>query len=207
MIGSFFLKGIKRSKKSTESDYLFVGLGNPKEKYENTRHNIGFMVIDKIADNFQFPKFDIRSNFNAQIAKGTIENKNIFLVKPMTFMNLSGKSVSKIARFYKIISEKIIIIHDDIDIPLGKIKIVKNRGSGGHKGIESIIKETGNRNFIRIRIGISPLQKPKNAETFVLQKFKKEENFLVNDISKETIKAIEMLLKEGIEKSASLFNK
>ena len=121
-------------------------------------------------------------------------------------MNLSGDSVLKIAQFYKINPENIIIIHDDIDIYLGKIKIAKNKGPGGHKGIRSIIQKIGNKEFIRIRIGICPSKKPTNTESFVLKKFKKEELEIVNDSLNKTTKAIKMIIEEGVDKSASLFN-
>ncbi len=194
--------------KSSHSNprYLIVGLGNPKEKYENTRHNIGFKAINEVATGFNFPDSNFQSSFNAEISKGTIKDKDVFLVKPLTFMNLSGKSVAKIARFYKIKPAKIIVIHDDIDISLGKIKIVKNRGAGGHRGIESIIRELGSKNFTRIRIGISPEKKPLNAEIFVLQKFKEEEKASVNKTLQKTVKIVDMIMEEGLEKTASLFN-
>ncbi len=134
--------------------FLIVGLGNPGKKYQNTRHNIGFKAVNEIAANFEFIEWQII--FNTQISKGKINEKNIILAKPQTFMNLSGRSVSEIARFYKIKSENIIVIHDDIDLPLGKIRIVKSRGAAGHKGVGSIIKELGKKNFIRFRIGIQP---------------------------------------------------
>ncbi len=186
---------------------LIVGLGNPGEKYNNTRHNIGFKAVEKIAANFQFPTSKYQSKFNVQMSRQVINNKDIIIVKPLFFMNLSGEPVSKIAQFYKIPFQNIIIIHDDIDIPLGKIKIIKNKGAGGHKGIISIIQKIGNKSFIRIRIGICPEKKPENPEIFVLQKFKKEEELLVKDVSTKVVKSVDMIINEGIDKSASFFNK
>ncbi len=183
-----------------------VGLGNPEEKYEKTRLNIGFRAIDKIAADFCFPPFNFQSSFNAEISKGTIEEKKVILAKPMTFMNLSGKSVSKIVQFHKINPEKLVVIHDDVDILLGKLKIIESKGAGGHKGVDSIIRETG-KDFVRIRIGVSPERKPRNTKAFVLQKFKKEEELLTGQVLEKTVKAVEILVKEGIGKSSSLFSK
>lgn len=131
---------------------FIVGLGNPGEKYKNTRHNIGFRVIDEFREKNNFSEFRISQKFNAEISKGEIAGQSVILAKPQTFMNNSGKAVKSLLR-------NLFVIHDDIDLPLGKIKIVKNRGSAGHKGVESIIKELGTKNFIRFRIGISP-EKP-----------------------------------------------
>ena len=165
---------------------LIVGLGNPGKKYQDTRHNIGFGVIDKLQ---------------------SLNLKKVILAKPKTFMNLSGKAVKSLIKKYKIPTANLWVIHDDIDLPLGKIRIVKNRGAAGHKGVESIIKELGTKNFVRFRIGIQPkFGKPKNPERFVLQKFNKEEEKIVKEVIKKTAEAIEMILKEKIEKAMSKFN-
>ena len=186
---------------------LIVGLGNPGKKFEKTRHNLGFRVVDEIAANFQFSIFNFQSIFNVKISKGEIANKKIILAKPQTFMNLSGKAVKKLISNIQNLTSKLWIIHDDIDIPLGEIRIVKNRSSAGHKGVESIIKELGTKNFVRFRIGIQPkFGKPKNPERFVLQKFNKEEEKIVKEVIKKTVEAIEMILKEKIEKAMSKFN-
>jgi peptidyl-tRNA hydrolase, PTH1 family len=185
---------------------LIVGLGNPGKKYENTRHNVGFQVIDKVIADFNLPSLVFKSNINAEISKGEINEKEVIVMKPETFMNLSGNSVSKVVQFYKIPLNEIIVIHDDIDILLGKIKIATNKGSGGHKGIESIIKSTGSKNFVRLRIGISPEKKPLNTEIFVLKKFKENENEIVNESIAKAIEAIKMTIQEGVSKASSLFN-
>jgi len=187
---------------------LIVGLGNPGKKYQLTRHNIGSRAVDEIATNFQFPIFNFQSIFNAKISKGTFKGKNIILAKPQTFMNLSGKSVKTLISFYKITRTGLVVIHDDIDLPLGKIKIVKNRGAAGHKGVESIVKVINSKNFVRFRIGILPKTgKPKNPENFVLQKFNKDEEKTVKEVIKKTAEAIEFSLKTGLEKAMSKYNK
>lgn len=167
--------------------FLIIGLGNPGKKYEKTRHNIGSRIINELK---------------------VLNLKNVILAQPSTFMNLSGKAVKDLYKKNKIKKEKfVLIIHDDIDLPLGKIKIVKNRGAGGHKGVESIIRELGTKDFIRFRIGICPKNgKPKNPEKFVLQKFDKEEEKIIKEVIKRTAEAIEFFLSEGLEKTMSKFN-
>jgi len=155
---------------------IIAGLGNPEPKYQNTPHNIGFEVIDEFAKENNFPEFKLSKKFNALIS----EKGDILLVKPQTYMNESGKSFKKI-RLGRT-SAELIVIHDDIDLPLGKIKISKNRGSAGHKGVESIIKELRTNDFIRIRIGVSKEKKPD-----VLTKFKKENKELIEKSIKEAL--------------------
>lgn len=168
---------------------IIVGLGNPGKKYQFTRHNIGFRIID-------------------QLTPLTLERA--VLAKPQTFMNLSGKTVKSLLKTYTLGPKNLIVIHDDIDLPLGKIRIVKNRGAGGHKGVESIIKELASKNFVRFRIGIKPKPytlTPKTLERFVLQEFKKDEEKIIKEVIKKTVQAIEMTLKEGVEKAMQKFNK
>jgi PTH1 family peptidyl-tRNA hydrolase len=166
---------------------LIIGLGNPGKKYQKTRHNVGSRAIGELK---------------------SLSLENIVLVKPKTFMNESGKAVKNLLRTYHLKPNNLIVIHDDIDLPLGKIRIVKNRGAAGHKGVESMIKELKTKNFIRFRIGVCPKTgKPKNPERFVLQKFHKEEERVIKEIIKKIAEAIEFFLKEGLEKVMSRFNK
>jgi len=166
---------------------LIVGLGNPGKKFQKTRHNVGFRVIDELK---------------------SLNLKNVTLAKPKTFMNLSGKVVKKLIENCKLEIRNLIVIHDDLDLPLGKIRIVKNRGAAGHKGVESIIKELKTKNFVRLRIGIQPKTgKPRNPEKFVLQKFNKNEEGLVKEAIKKTAEAIEFSLKVGLAKTMSRYNK
>ena len=162
---------------------LIIGLGNPGNKYKKTRHNIGFMVIDEITTNFQFPIFNFKSIFNAEISKKILKDEKIILVKPQTFMNNSGRAVKAIIDYYKITTEDIIVIHDDIDLNLGEIKIQQNRSSAGHNGVQSIIDSIGTKDFTRIRIGIKPINQEISIDTekFVLQKFIKEEKEIIQE--------------------------
>jgi len=166
---------------------LIVGLGNPGKKYINTRHNIGSRIIDELK---------------------SLNYEDVILVKPRTFMNESGKAVRNLLKTYHLKPDNLIIIHDDLDLPLGKMRIVKNRGSAGHKGVQSIIAELKTKDFVRFRIGICPKNsKPKNPENFVLQKFNKEEEKIIKKVIKKTTEAVEIFLKDGLERAMSKFNK
>jgi len=178
---------------------IIIGLGNPGGKYKGTRHNIGFEIIDKFAEENNFPIFNSSKKFKSQTSK----KEDIILAKPETFMNLSGQAFKNIVSFYS--PEQVIVIHDDIDLPFGKIRVTKNKGSAGHKGIESIIKETGNKDFVRIRVGIMPEKKPEEVEKFVLQKFENKE--LLPEITKKAILAINMILNKGVEKAMTEYNR
>jgi peptidyl-tRNA hydrolase, PTH1 family len=175
---------------------IFIGLGNPGKEYLNTRHNIGFLVLDNFQKNNNFPGFVSSQKYSSLISK----KDNVLLMKPLTFMNNSGKVLKKI-KF-----DQLIVIHDDIDLKLGKIKITKNKGAGGHKGIASIIKEIGTKDFIRIRIGISPEKKPERTEDFVLKNFKRLEKRKINQVLKTTTLIIESLITEGLEKTMNKYN-
>jgi len=183
---------------------IIIGLGNPGKKFEKTRHNVGFLAVDKIASNFQFSIFNFQTKFNAEISEGEILGEKILLAKPQTFMNESGVAVKKILASKN--AENLIVIHDDIDLPIGKIKIVKDRGSAGHKGIESIIQNIGNDNLIRIRIGIAS-KKDIKAKAVVLKKFSEEEQKMINESIQKTVEALGVLTKEGLDKAMNEYNK
>jgi peptidyl-tRNA hydrolase, PTH1 family len=188
--------------------FLIIGLGNPGEKYENTRHNIGFTAVKKLREKNNFSDFKFHKKSNALIADGLIGNEKIILAQPQTFMNLSGSTASVLSDYYQIEQKNIIIIHDDIDIPLGQIKISQDSGSGGHKGVESIINNLSTKNFTRIRIGILPnFGKPEKVEDFVLKKFSKEEGKILEEVIIKITGAIEILIKDGPEKAMNKFNK
>lgn len=187
---------------------LIVGLGNPGKKYEKTRHNIGFRVVDYLQNFLSFSNWKKEKRLLAGISKGKINKKEIILAKPQTFMNLSGKAVKSLMAKYKLPATNLWVVHDDIDLPLGKIRISKGRGAAGHKGVESIIKAINSKNFIRFRIGIQPKTgKSKNTEAFVLQKFNKEGEKIVKEVIQRTALAIEFSLKAGLEKAMSKFSK
>lgn len=186
---------------------LIVGLGNPGNKYELSRHNLGFQVLNRFRKKNNFPEFRLSRKFNVLISEDYLDNKKMILAKPQTFMNLSGKAVKILAETYSSEPNNLVVIHDDIDIPLSQIRIVKNRGAGGHKGVESIIKELKTKNFIRFRIGIRPKgRKPKNVEEYVLQKFSKTEKKVIEGTIEKACLAIKIMLRESLEKVMQRYN-
>jgi PTH1 family peptidyl-tRNA hydrolase len=190
---------------------IIVGLGNPGKKFEKTRHNLGFMVLDRFARKNKFPKFKVRREFLAEISEKKIGKEKIILAKPQTFMNSSGNSVKLLTRTFNLEPKNLFVIHDDLDIPFGKIKISFGRGSAGHKGVQSIIDELKTKNFFRFRIGIKPKQNYitlySSIENFVLGKFDKNERKILKEIIEIACRAIEMAIREGVERAMSEFNK
>lgn len=187
--------------------FLIVGLGNPGDKYEKTWHNTGFLAVDAFAEKSGFPDFKLSKKLKAELTEEFLSEDKIILAKPQAFMNNSGIPVKSLIRNWKIKLDSLIVIHDDIDLPLGKIRVGIGKGSAGHKGVESIIKELKNKDFIRIRIGVQPeAGKPKNPERFVLQKINKEEKTLKEVFLKSAL-SIEMILREGLEKTMTECNK
>ena len=151
---------------------LIVGLGNPGKKYLNSRHNLGFLVIDSIKNHFNFPEF--KKNFFGLLTKKKIFGEEIILLKPHSYMNASGNSVEKIMNYFKIPNENILVFHDDLDMKIGKIRIKKFGGHGGHNGIRDIISKIGN-NFSRLKVGIKIDENKLNPEDFVLKDFSRNE--------------------------------
>jgi len=171
---------------------LIVGLGNPGKEYEKTRHNAGFMVAEKIISDAQLKTGKSPKTFS-EIAKGKINGSDAVVAMPQTFMNESGRAVRALADFFKIQPGDIILVHDDKDIPLGEIKIQKNRGAAGHNGVQSVIDSLGTKNFTRIRVGIAAENLPGyDTADFVLGKFTKEETNLIKDA---TDKAAQEIIK------------
>lgn len=198
---------------------LIVGLGNPGSKHEKTRHNLGFMVVDAVFKDYATPKdyFREEKKFQAEIAEITWQPKKgkaekVILLKPLTFMNGSGLAVSSIAKFYKIDPKDIWIIHDEVDLPLGGMKIRFGGASAGHKGVESIIESLGTDKFWRFRVGIGAqrekiqTKKVKAIDNYVLGEFSEGEKGKAREIIKKGKKAIEDALEEGLEKAMNRFN-
>jgi len=186
---------------------LITGLGNPEEKFKKTRHNFGFLILDGLQKESGFSDWKKNKNANCLYSKGSISGKEIMLIKPLTYMNESGKAVKHVLIKNNLKPENLFAIHDDIDLLLGKIKISVKSGSAGHKGIESIIKEIKTKEFTRFRIGIRPeFGKPQNPKSFVLQDFNKNEEKIAKETIQKTIEAIEISLKDGTEKAMNKFN-
>lgn len=186
--------------------YIIVGLGNPGRKYENTRHNIGFMVIDRIAEKNRISVTE--KKHKALIGKGIIGGEKAILVKPQTFMNLSGESVREIIDYYKI-NEKVelIIISDDISLDVGAIRIRKSGSAGGHNGLKNIILHLGHDEFQRIRIGVG--EKPTDGDLvdYVLGRFGKEDSELISESAGEAAEAVEVMITDGPDAAMNKFNK
>ena len=188
---------------------LIVGLGNPGPKYENTRHNAGYMIIDIFAKQLNADEFKPEKKFNSLLSTVEHNDEKILLAKPTTFMNLSGQSVLAISQFYKIDPSNIWVIYDDVDLPLGQIRIRKDGGPGTHNGMESIITNIG-QNFPRFRFGIesrgvtSPEQQ--DISSFVLSPFTNEELEIVKKTLKKAAEALKTVLEEGIIEAMNKYN-
>ncbi|MDD5625882.1 MAG: aminoacyl-tRNA hydrolase [Patescibacteria group bacterium] len=190
---------------------FIIGLGNPGEQYKNTRHNIGQKIVMNFAKNFNFPSFKLNKNFKAEISK----KGEVCLVIPTTFMNESGLAVKILnSKFHPPAggpNSNLWVVHDDIDLPLGKIRISINRSSAGHNGVQSIIDNLKTQDFIRFRIGIkpqinNPTRASKKAMDLVLKNFSVGEKKLLKQAEESAIKAISLALEQGIEKTMSLYN-
>jgi len=174
---------------------LVVGLGNPGKKYERTRHNVGFLVLDTLHEKLKsegISQWDNSKKFSAEIAGCTYKNEKIVLAKPQTYMNDSGLAVRQIAHFYKLTVRDLIVVHDDKDILLGEIKIQKDRGSAGHNGVKSLIEHLGTQDFVRIRVGVRSSNEKKMQDTakFVLGKFGIFEKKTLNEILTQSAEKI-----------------
>lgn len=185
--------------------YLIAGLGNPDKKYEATRHNIGFETIDLLAH-----KTGIKLNkikHKAVFGDGIIAGEKVIVAKPQTYMNLSGESIRDIANFYKIPAENIIIVCDDINIELGRIRIRPKGSDGGHNGLKSIIYQLASDNFVRIRMGVgAPKGEKYNLADYVLGRFSKEEIQILTPTANRVVDAIEEIIKNGVSSAMNKFN-
>ena len=186
---------------------LIVGLGNPGKEFSSSRHNSGFFFLDYLKKMSGFSNWVNKKLLEAEISTGNLFGEKIILAKPQTFMNSSGRAVKKLIKFYKVPIDKLLVIHDDIDIQLGLIKVSKNRGSAGHKGVESIIKSLDTNNFTRIRIGIQPKDgKPREVDKFVLEDFSQDEQEIIQGLGDQVVKIIESIIRNNA-RDTQAFNK
>ena len=186
--------------------YIIAGLGNPSKEYKNTRHNIGFDVIDVIADKHSIDVSTIKHK--ALVGKGMIGAEKVILVKPQTYMNLSGESLIDVCQYYKIdVETELIVIYDDIALDVGAIRVRKSGSAGGHNGMKSIIQHLSTEKFMRIRMGVG--EKPKNYDLadYVLGHFTGSERELMDAGSIDALNAVEMILTDGIDKAMNAYNK
>ena len=185
-------------------DFLIVGLGNPGNKYELTRHNIGFIILDNLAikDGIELSG----SGFKGIYGKGEYSGKTLYLLKPQTFMNKSGESVKEIKNFYKIPSKQMIIVHDELDISLGKIKIKQGGGTAGHNGLESIKASIGDSDFLRLRVGIGKPDMKGKTVKHVLSTFYKKEIDVLNETIEKAIDAVHEIVENGADSAMNKYN-
>ena len=186
--------------------FVIAGLGNPKKEYDNTRHNIGFAFIDALAEKYSISVMDVKHK--ALTGKGIINGQKVILVKPLTFMNLSGESIRPISDYYKIDTAKeLIVISDDISLPPGQIRIRKKGSAGGHNGLKNIIQHLGNEEFQRIRIGVGEKPKGYDLADYVLGHFSKEEQPLMQEGIKRAMEAAAMMLEGEIDRAMNEFDR
>ena len=183
---------------------LVVGLGNPGSEYASTKHNIGYLAVDEIGKRVGIELK--KKKFNGSYGEGFVNNEKLLLLKPETYMNRSGESVSSAAKFYNIPTKNIIVIHDEMDLPTGSVRIKAGGGSAGHKGINSIVAYLGDRNFVRVRIGIGKPREKSRGASHVLSQFGIEEDALVRDSISRSADAVMEIIERGLEKAMNKFN-
>lgn len=185
--------------------FLIAGLGNPGRKYEKTRHNMGFDVVDELIDRYRIPQGGI--GHKAMYGKGIIAGEKVMLAKPLTYMNLSGESIREFVNYYKIDPEtELLVIYDDIDLEPGQIRIRKKGSAGGHNGIKSIIGQLGTQNFYRIKVGVGAKPSGWDLADHVLGHFSSQERELVDEAVKKAADAVETILEKGIDAAMNQYN-
>jgi PTH1 family peptidyl-tRNA hydrolase len=185
--------------------WLIAGLGNPGPRFQGTRHNVGFVAADELAvrNGLRFSG----KQAMAEIARGMIEGQPVILAKPLTFMNNSGQAVSALARFYKIPHNRVLVLYDDIALPLGIIRIREKGSAGGHNGLTSVLQHLGTQNVPRLRIGVDRPADPRHSQIdWVLGRFNRDEQKKVEDVVSRAAEAVEAILKTGMERAMNTYN-
>ena len=184
--------------------YLLVGLGNPGPRYHHNRHNVGFMVVDALADAANIPIR--RVEFRALIGKGEFLDERLILAKPQTFMNNSGQAVGALVRFYKIPVDQLLVVHDDLDLPYGTLRLRPQGGAGGQRGMGSIMAKLNTQDFARLRVGIGRPPGRMDPSDYVLHDFDPPEEEMLPELLSSAVNAIRMFLQDGIERAMNKFN-
>jgi PTH1 family peptidyl-tRNA hydrolase len=188
----------------TAETFLIVGLGNPGREYRDNRHNVGFLLVDRLAVDLNAQKMRVQAK--AIVTSGILEERKVFLAKPQTYMNLSGQSVQGLLSFYKLPLENLLVAHDDLDLPLGTIRLRPGGGPGGQRGMASAIDYLGTRAFPRLRIGIGRPPGRMDPAAYVLQDFSRDERAALAEVLDLAAKAALTFVSHGLEKAMNLFN-
>lgn len=184
---------------------LIAGLGNPGVQYQNHRHNIGFQVINYLSKNHHIPLST--KKFHALYGIGQIEFQEVLLLKPMTYMNRSGVAIREALNFFELIPEDLIVVHDDMDLPFGRLRFKRKGGDGGHQGVRSIIESLGKNNFVRLKVGIGRPPRGMDPAEYVLSPFSDEERLHLDELLTRASRALAVMLLEGIEKAMNQFQR
>lgn len=193
------------SKRPGPVEWLIVGLGNPGPQYEWTRHNLGFLMLDELANRLDLPVQKLK--YKALTNTALVEGKSVLLMKPVTYMNLSGEAVGEAARFYKIPPERILVLSDDVSLPAGKLRIRRSGSAGGHNGLKNIIAHLGTDGFPRIKVGVGEKPRPDyDMAQWVLGKFSGEDKKQMEEAVSRAADAAEFLLAQGVDAAMSRFN-
>lgn len=187
--------------------HLIIGLGNPGKKYESTWHNLGWLTVENFRQLADLPQLKKSAKFQAEIASGEINGEKIILAKPLTYMNNSGVSVAKLAQFYKLKPENIIVIHDDKDLVLGNLRLSRDSSAGGHNGVKSIIEHLGSQKFNRVRLGVkTPLLDKMDTADYVLAGWNKTQGKVVSQQTKKAAEATLSIITDGLAKAMNRYN-
>ncbi len=194
----------RQEKERIRNMYMIAGLGNPTKEYDRTRHNVGFAVIDELADRYGIDVSERKHR--ALCGRGAIEGQKVLLVKPQTFMNLSGESLRALTDYYKVFPEELIVIYDDISLPPGQLRIRLKGSAGGHNGIKNIIAHLGTQEFPRIKVGVGEKPPRMDLKDYVLSRFSKGEQELMDAAFREAAQAAVMMICDGADRAMNHFN-
>jgi PTH1 family peptidyl-tRNA hydrolase len=204
MLGKYFGMRPKKDYEPDSQTFLIVGLGNPGREYRHNRHNVGFMVVDQFCEAQEMRMGKVQ--FKALVAQGRLGAARLIVAKPQTFMNRSGDAVSALMRFYKVPPENLIIVHDDLDLPFGTLRLRPGGGAGGQKGLGSTIEKLGTQQFPRMRVGIGRPPGQMDPAAYVLQDFARTDQEELVFILRRAVEALQVFVAEGLEKAMNRFN-
>ena len=184
--------------------WIICGLGNPGAQYERTRHNAGFLTIDEMVSRFHLPR--ARKRFQAEVTEGLVAGEEVLLIKPQTFMNLSGQSLGEAIRFYKVDLAQVLVIHDEVDLPFGKVRLKLGGGLAGHNGLKSVVAHLGTQDFGRVRFGVGKSPHGGELVHWVLAPFGSDEREQLPALVSRAVDAVEMSLRDGLTRAMNRFN-